>query len=240
MTGKTIRLAVALGSLSLLWTVMAGAQDTPLPIDPAKYPGSIKVACVGDSITEGVGAGAGNSWPEQLGRMLGDKWDVRNFGVSGTTLMRSGDKPYQKQDAFARAKAFNPDVVVIMLGTNDTRPWNWKKFKTDFEADLIDMVNQFAALAGKPRIFVCYPPYIAKGGKYRISEGNTLEEIPVISKVAAEMKLGVIDVHGSLKGKDELIPDNVHPNRAGAGVIADAVFKVLIGKDAPGTEPVNK
>jgi len=240
MDGKTVRLVVALASISVMWPMVAGAKDKSLSINPAEYAAPVKVACVGDSITQGFGAGGGNSWPDQLSKMLGGKWDVKNFGISGTTLMKSGDSPYQRQDAFACAKALNPDVVIIMLGTNDTKPQNWKKFQTDFEADLIDMVRQFATLASKPRIFICYPPYIAKGGNWGINESNTVTEITVVSKVATEMKLGVIDVHGNLKDKDEMIPDNVHPNGAGARVIAATVFKVLTGKDAPAAEPVTK
>ena len=240
MTRNAIRLLVTLASISMAWPLVVVAQERSLPIDPAGYTAPIRVACVGDSITAGVGADAGHSWPDQLRAMLGDTWDVKNFGVSGTTLMKSGDSPYQKQDAFARAKGLNPDVVIIMLGTNDTKPQNWGAFQTDFEADLIDMVKQFASLPGKPRIFICYPPYIAKGGHWGINESDTVAEIPVISKVATAMKLGVIDVHGNLKGKDEMIPDNVHPNSAGARVIAATVFKALTGKDVLAAEAVTK
>lgn len=240
MTGKTIRLVVVFASIALAWNGVMFAKDKASPISPAAYTAPIKVSCVGDSITQGVGAGDKKSWPDQLSKMLGDKWNVNNFGVSGTTLMKSGDSPYQKQDAFANAKALNPDVVIIMLGTNDTKPQNWKNFQTDFEADLTDMVKQFSALPGKPRIFVCYPPYIAKSGNFGINEDNTLKEIPVITKVATALKLGVIDIHGNLKGKDEMIPDNVHPNGAGARVIAATVFKALTGKDAPKDEPEAK
>lgn len=212
--------------------VSAWAQNSA-PIKVDSYKEAIKVACVGDSITQGVGAGRGQSWPDQLRRMLGDKWNVQNFGVSGTTLMNSGDNPYQKQGAFNNAKALNPDVVVIALGTNDTKPQNWKNFKKDFEADYENLVKQFAALPGKPRIFICRPPYIAKNGNWGINDKNTVDEIPVIDKVAKELKLGVIDLHAALKGKDGMIPDNVHPNKDGATAIAEAVFKALTGAAAP-------
>jgi lysophospholipase L1-like esterase len=221
-----VMIAVSVGLPALAW-----AQGSS-PIDIGKYTEPIKLACVGDSITAGVGAGRGRSWPDQVRGMLGEKWNVRNFGVSAKTLMNSGDGPYQKEGAFKAAKDFNPDVVVIMLGTNDTKPQNWKNFKKDFEADYKDMAKQFAETANKPRIFVCYPPYVAKNGNWGINEPNVLEEIPVITKVAKDMKLGVVDVHGALKGKDALIPDNVHPNAEGAKVIASTVFKALTGKEA--------
>ena len=90
MTGRMIRLVVALAAISVMWSVGVGAADKTLFINPAEYAAPVKVACVGDSITEGFGAGRGNSWPDQLGKMLGNKWAVKNFGVGGTTLMKSG------------------------------------------------------------------------------------------------------------------------------------------------------
>jgi lysophospholipase L1-like esterase len=203
------------------------------PVDVAKFDRPVKVACVGDSITQGVGAKRGMSWPSQLGKMLGEKWEVMNFGLSATTLMNSGNKPYQKCGKFKGAMESSPDVVVIMLGTNDTKPNNWKHFEKDYEKDYRDLVNDFAQLESKPRIFVCYPPYIAKDGNWGINEPNTKDQIPVVAKIAKDLKLGVIDVHAALDGKDALIPDKVHPNTEGAALIAQAVFKGLTGKAAP-------
>lgn len=219
---------VGLVAVLTVLPVCALAQDSS-PVQVEKYTAPIKVACVGDSITAGFGAGRGNAWPDQLRKVLGKRWDVRNFGVSGKTLMNSGDSPYQKCGSFQAAKDFGPDVVVIILGTNDTKPQNWANFKKDFEADYRDMVSQFVALPGKPRIYVAYPPYIAHEGSWGINEPNTAEEIPVIAKLAKDMKLGVIDVHGALKGKDDLIPDKVHPNAQGQTVIARAVLAALTG-----------
>jgi len=223
-------LAVMLG-LALAVPCSAVAQDSS-PVKVANFKAPIKLACVGDSITQGVGASGGMSWPDQIAKLLGEKWEVKNFGVSGTTLLNSGDNPYQKQGAFKNAKDFNPDVVVIVLGTNDTKPQNWKN-KSQFVADYTDLVNQFAKLSSKPRVFICYPPYIAADGNFSITEPNTKDEIPMVDKVAKATKAGVIDVHAALVGKDALIPDKVHPNNEGAAEIAKAVFKGLTGTPAP-------
>ena len=230
---RTMRgvLCIIIATACLL-PLRVSAQDSS-PVKVEKYAQPIKLACVGDSITQGVGASGGQSWPDQLSRMLGAKWDVKNFGVSGTTLMKSGDNPYQRQGAFRNAKAFNPDVVVIVLGTNDTKPQNWTNFTQHFETDYRDIVLQFGDLSSKPRIFVCRPPYIAQTGNWGINDPNTVEEIDVIDKVAKDLKSGVIDLHAALKGKDAMIPDHVHPNNDGAAVIARAVFEGLTGKTAP-------
>lgn len=109
----------SIGLLALIMMagrLVAGAS----PVDVGAFPAPVRVACVGDSITAGVGASKGNAYPDQLGRMLGGKWAVMNFGVSGATLLNHGDKPYQKQAAFKKALDSQPNVVIIKLGTNDT------------------------------------------------------------------------------------------------------------------------
>lgn len=220
--------AAVLIALSLVFPLLGSAQDSA-PVKVDAYKGKIKLACVGDSITQGVGAAGGQSWPDQIQKMLGEKWQVRNFGVSGSTLLNSGDKPYQKEGAFKQAIEFAPDVVVIILGTNDTKPQNWAHQDT-FAADYQDLIGKFAALASKPRIFICYPPYIASTGNFGINEANTKAEFPMIDAAAKATRATIIDVHASLVGKDALIPDKVHPNTEGATAIASAVYQGLMGK----------
>lgn len=232
MLNYVTNLLTATAAVAILSATPALAQNNA-PVDVAKFERPVKVACVGDSITQGVGAKRGASWPDQLRGMLGDGWDVKNFGLSATTLMNSGDKPYQNCGKFKGAISFVPDVVVIMLGTNDTKPGNWKHFEKDFERDYRDLVGDFAKLESKPRIFVCYPPYIAKDGNWGINEPDTKAQIPVVTKVAKDLELGIIDVHAALEGKDALIPDKVHPNTEGATLIAESVFRGLTGKVAP-------
>jgi len=66
------------------------------------YSTPVKIACVGDSITEGSGltSPATQSYPARLQRLLGTNYNVRNFGVSGRTLLKQGDFPYWKEPFF--------------------------------------------------------------------------------------------------------------------------------------------
>lgn len=196
----------------------------------AKEPKRQVLACVGDSITQGVGAERGQSWPAQAQKILGKKWRVQNFGLSGTTLMNSGNKPYQKSQQFKDALSSNPDVVVIMLGTNDTKPANWRHSAKDYEADYRDLISDFQKLASKPRIYLCLPPYIAKKGRWGINNEDTKMQIPIIKKIAKNLKLEFINVYAALEGQDHLIPDTVHPNTGGAALIAKAVTTSLISR----------
>ncbi len=191
----------------------------------------IKVACVGDSITEGVGASSPDlCYPSQLSVLLGAGYDVQNFGVSSTTMLDEGDTPYKKKDAYKKALTFVPDVVVIKLGTNDSKPQNMKKIE-GFAASTISLVDAFTTTNPKVKVFLCYPvPVVGKGNFGINNEAVKDTIIPMIQKVADEKKLPVIDLYKALSGHDELIPDRVHPNDEGAKLIAKAVAAAIAPK----------
>lgn len=227
----TSRRTILLLAASCLLSLPVQAADPNAAINPADYDGTIRLACVGDSITAGVGAARGKSYPAQLGGLLGEKWKVGNFGNSGSTLLNSGNKPYQKQKSFSDALKFEPQVVVIMLGTNDTKPGNWKR-KSEFIGDYHDLLGKFAKLSTKPRIFICYPVPVPGKGNFGINEAAIQEQSPMIKKIAEQAKVGVIDMYAALKDHPETLPDRVHPNTAGAGKMAQAAFAALTGKNA--------
>ena len=204
------------------------------PIKPSNYRGPVKVACVGDSITQGTGAAEGKSYPSQLQSLCGDEWKIANFGVSARTLLKNGDFPYWKENAYQEALKLEPDVVIIMLGTNDTKPHNWK-FEAEFVGDYTALVKSFQVLPSKPKIYLCRPCPVPEPGNFEINEANIKEEIRRINKLVKDLNLGMIDMHKALEGKPELLPDRVHPNTEGAGEMAKAAFKVLTGKRAPET-----
>ena len=218
-------LLVSLFALTL--TTFLHAADSVVP----KADGTpIRLACVGDSITQGAGAGKGMAYPTQLQALLGVGWEIGNFGVSGRTLLRKGDHPYWKEAAYTKALDFKPDAVIIMLGTNDTKPQNWKH-KAEFEGDYRDLVKSFLDLPSKPRVFICRPVPVPGKGNFGINDTALQEQMPVYAKLAEELKVDVIDMFAALDGKPELLPDRVHPNAAGAGEMAKAAAKALTGKD---------
>ena len=189
----------------------------------------IKVACVGDSITQGSGAQKGKSYPAQLQALLGEGYQVGNFGVSGRTLLKQGDFPYWKENKYKAALAMEPAIVIIMLGTNDTKPQNWK-FEAEFDADYRELVKSFQSLKSRPKVFVCRPVPVPGKGNFGINEENIQKEIPRVDALAKELGCGVIDMHAALEKFPEMLPDRVHPNTAGAGEMAKAAAKAITGK----------
>jgi acyl-CoA thioesterase-1 len=221
-----IRIALfVVAALAFLQTGWARADD--------KVGSVAKIACVGDSITYGAGIKdrEHQSYPAQLQGLLGKEYVVKNFGVSGATLLKNGDKPYWKEKAFAAAKEFGPDIVIIKLGTNDTKPQNWKH-KDEFAADAKALVEEFAALPSKPKIYLCHP-VPAFPGNFGIRDEVIKNEVnPQVDQVVMETKATVIDLYAALADQAKLFPDKVHPNAEGAGMMAGVIYKVLTGKEA--------
>jgi acyl-CoA thioesterase-1 len=227
---------VATAAFLLLLVVPAAAADrgpATGPVNRADYKQRVRVACVGDSITFGSGVKDRevNNYPAQLGRMLGDKWEVRNFGVSGATMLKKGDKPYDKEKAYTQALEWKPDVVVIKLGTNDSKPQNWKH-KHDFAADARAMALAFREVDPAARVFLCLPVPAYPGNFGIRDEVIRGEAVPVLREVARETNATLVDLYAALSDKKEMFPDKVHPNAEGATVIAKTVYKALTGKDA--------
>ena len=202
----------------------------------------VRVACVGDSIT--FGSGLHRTYPAQLGRWLGTNYDVRNFGVSATTLLHRGDYPYIGRPAYTNALAFQPDIVVIDFGANDSKhPGdgsldatnavnNWQH-KSDFIGDYKEMIAAFRKTNLATKIFICYPTPDFPG-RWGINEKTIRDEmIPMIRAVADETGATVIDLHSALAGKADLFPDTVHPNNEGAKLMAAEIFRALTGKSPP-------
>jgi len=191
-----------------------------------------KVACVGDSITYGAGIEerAENSYPVQLGRILGDRWEVRNFGVNAATLLKKGDKPYWSLPDYSAALAFNPDVVIIKLGTNDSKPQNWK-YKDEYVSDYVELIRSFQELESSPNVWICYP-VPAYPGRWGITDTVMKDEvIPLIDEVSRQTRAEIINLYAALSDKAELFPDSVHPNAAGAKIMAEVIAEKIKGRN---------
>ena len=203
------------------WSACEAAREAPK-----------RIACVGDSITFGAAIKdrVKNCYPAQLGRMLGEKFEVRNFGVNGATLLKKGDKPYWKLKAYSNVRDFQPEVVVIKLGTNDSKPHNWKH-KEEYVADYVELIESFRKLESKPAVWVCYP-VPAYPGRWGITDKVMKEEVmPRVDEVAKKSGCKVIDLYSALSDKKEMFPDLVHPNAKGATLIAGAVSSAIkVGK----------
>lgn len=191
--------------------------------------GAIRVACIGNSITDGFGIGMApvKGYPAQLQKKLGDNYEVKNFGVSARTMMNKGDLPYMNELAWRDAKAFNPSVVVIKLGTNDTKTHNWTKGAEEFQQSMQAMIDTLKALPSKPKIYLCSPIPALKDS-WTINDSVIVNgEMPVIQKLAKKNKCSFVDLHTAFTFADMMQRDGIHPTAKGAGKIADIIYTAL-------------
>ncbi|MBN1515671.1 hypothetical protein JXA32_03780 [Candidatus Sumerlaeota bacterium] len=206
----------------------------------ADQPAPKKVACVGDSITYGmtIKDRVKDCYPAQLALALGEKWSVQNFGVNKATLLKKGDYPYWSFEQYKAALEFQPDLVIIMLGTNDSKPENWKN-KDKFVPNYIELIDSFQQLESQPTVWICYP-VPAYPGRWGITDKVIKEEVmPLIDEAAVKTNVKVIDLHEALSGQQEMFPDAVHPNPAGAKMIAETISAIITGNEPQRAEEEN-
>lgn len=200
---------------------------------PKKQVQKIKVACVGNSITYGTGIEDREhfSYPVQLQKMLGEKYQVGNFGKPGATLLNHGHRPYMQQEEFKEAMAFKGDIAVIHLGINDTDPRNWPNYRDEFVKDYLSLMDSLRSANPKVRFILARMTPIADRHPRFISgtklwHGEIQEAFQTVARVSgAEL----IDFHVPLYPYPYLLPDAIHPNPEGAGILAKTVYGGITG-----------
>jgi len=194
------------------------------------------LACLGDSITYGHGVAdpSSQAWPALLQTKLGADWNVVNLGVSGTTLLDEGGYPYRSTGNVERAKQLNPDVAIIMLGTNDAADssWNRDAYRNQLAA-LMDELK--GASSYDVQLVLMAPPCTFYGEApakrhVGINDRIGVEIRAVVRELAAEKGAGYVDLFAFTEGHPEWFPDHLHPDEAGNRAIADYVFSQLEGQ----------
>lgn len=194
---------------------------------------TIKVACVGNSITYGatIENREINCYPAQLAALLGSGYVVRNFGRSGTTLLSKGDYPYIAYDEYQEAMKFQPDWVFIKLGTNDTKPAN-RVFLDDFVQDYKKLIDTFNQLPSHPRIVLLSPvPAFIEGDRGITAAVISDNILPKVRQVAFETGTEIVNLYNLLIDSPALFTDGIHPSGAGATVIAQRIYDYILTKN---------
>lgn len=193
----------------------------------------IKVACVGNSVTYGYGHKnpAETSYPTQLQQLLGDDYEVRNFGHSGATLLNKGHRPYTTLPEYKAALEFAPDIIVIHLGLNDTDPRNWPNYRDEFFGDYTGIIDSFrkAHPDGNPKIIVCrMTPIFHWHRRFKSGTRDWYWQIQEkIEEIAQHENLELVDLSRYLYSRPDLMPDALHPDAEGAAIIAKQVYSAI-------------
>lgn len=194
----------------------------------------IKVACVGNSITYGANIAnrEQNSYPAQLQAYLGQDYEVVNFGVNGHTLLNKGDLPYTASVQYPKSLEFNPDIVLIKLGTNDSKPQN-RRYFSDFAADYKALIDSYRNLDSKPEIILLTPI------RCFLPEGSEIDSafiadriVPAVKQTAYDNDLELINLQYIFgdRWQSHILPDMLHPSAIGAGIMAQKIGDYLIDR----------
>lgn len=186
-----------------------------------------RIACVGDSITWGftIVNRRKYSYPALLQQRLGAEYEVRNFGYNDASARFDADTPYVKKSVYQESLAWNPDVVLLMLGSNDTKKRNWDPeiFRRDYKR----IVESYLKLPSQPRVIliapiqIFQPMHIPLLGLYTETMENGVR--PAIRELAAEMGLELVDLV-NLFTDSKYMMDGVHPQREGARMLEEAIY----------------
>ncbi|MEM6330146.1 MAG: GDSL-type esterase/lipase family protein [Planctomycetota bacterium] len=187
-----------------------------------------RVACVGGSITFGLGLEdrRRDCYPAVLQRLMGPGYLVRNFGYSGAAAGRGANEPYWQTPSFTAACRFTPGVVLLALGTNDAQHANLPVLD-DFADEYLALIAHFQALPTAPAVIAVSPPPVFEPlPEIDIPSLDAVVRLAVL-QVASSAGLRVVDAYTPLVARPDLFPDNLHPNAAGAQILAEAAAEAL-------------
>lgn len=188
-----------------------------------------KVVCVGASITYGafIPQRETNSFPGQLQQLLGEDYEVVNYGVNSTTMSRNGNYPYWKTDQYRQALQSMPDIVFIDLGANDSKLLNRNKLD-DLKQDSKDMITSFQELPSHPRVILLLPIVSFVTDTTGIWDSVISGTItPKLRGAAYEKQVELIDMRPLLVNHPEMLPDQIHPDAAGSAIMARRLYQVI-------------
>lgn len=197
----------------------------------------VRMAMIGNSITYGalLTDPSTECYPARLSILLseihGDTCDVQNYGVSGRTMMRSAENPIWTESSFETAIKSVPDICLIMLGTNDSKPYRWEAWGDEFLDDYMAMIDTFLFRNPYTEFIVCYPPPIWEGHPYGTTFDNSHNDsvlinciIPVIDTVVTRTGALLVDFHTPFLDSVDLFPDKLHPGAEASKMMAEILF----------------
>jgi len=192
--------------------------------------GKTRIACAGSSNTDG--------WPGTLNYtpysyflqfQLGASYEVMNFGKFNTTATFSMDDPYVMNVQYRSLMMSEPDIVVLKLGGNDSKDYNWNAHGQDFRKDYSVLVDRILNLETKPVLILCTPTRYFPDNPFEVLLEEIVpdEIIPQISEVAEERNLKLLDFYNLLKDLSYYDKDHVHLNNKGHEAAAGIVFEAI-------------
>lgn len=197
-----------------------------------------EVACIGDSITLGVGSDGGRDYPEYLQELLGEEYQVYNYGVKGRAILPDSRHPYQRESCYQTSREQKADLYLIMFGSNDIWEESWDK--DIFGQELERFVRSYQEVSEHTCVYLIKPPeYFPKEGDVQGQQKKLLMQdlYESIDEAAQTTGCGVIDLYSLTKDHPGWFADEVHPNAQGYEKIAEYIYQCVFAENGVnGTE----
>lgn len=218
-------------AIALLLSLIMAATCFAIPTF-ADTQEKIRVACVGDSITDGDMSTDRTitSYPPHLQTFLGDEYEVKNFGASGHAALKNVGfvQSYWKNAKYQASLDFNPNIVIIMLGTNDVID---PKYTDEvYKADMKALIDSYKALPSNPEIYIATAPACYTDETNKRAERIQTVLLPVQKQIAEENGCKLVDINAKTQNMKDYFADGLHPNDAGYLKFAQFMYEDVFNK----------
>ena len=210
----------------------------------------MKILCLGDSISAGIGGTSGNSYPDIMCRKLkkkGIKAEVINNGRPGDSTRDFYEFLELSSNTVSNFSKLIPwfkpqlcyDLIILMLGTNDCRTDNWVESEDSigFLSKTIDLITSW--VKSRKHIIICTiipladpMPKKIVGGAHNWKQDKIEEELnPGIKVLANKKRVSYFDVHTQFQeeidsGMD--LYDGIHPYNNGYRFIGNLIAEYIV------------
>ncbi len=224
--GVSLSAALAVTGLSAGMVSASAAEPTE----------KVKVACVGDSITQGQGTNL--NWPDNLQNMLGDRYEVKNFGKGGSRVREywphdnnQYNDYWYKSEQYIGSTEYDADIVIVMMGTNDGYFNEAGEAKDYFATDYTKMIQPY--LENGSKIYITTPTHAYAGTHTRVNDEIYNEVVALQKSLQAqypEQIMDLVDMNRLTDGMPECFPDGLHGNTGGYAAIASNFYEQIFQK----------
>jgi acyl-CoA thioesterase-1 len=201
------------------------------PKQPENQP-ILKIALIGDQMVLGekMNDAETDAYPVQLQSLLGEKYILKTFAVNNATVLRKGNQPIWGDTLFQDAQDFQPDIVIIHLGWNDTKIRNWWKYGDEFIINYSEMIDTFAALKSKPKVILCRPTRIFDIVNSMNDSTLLVGVLPNIDSLGVRKKLETIDLYRILGQRGDLFKHGIYPNKLACRIMAETIYDAIVNE----------
>lgn len=194
----------------------------------------VTVACVGDSLTRreiSLKENARCDYPTILKELLGENYEVTNYGVAGTCVQIDLDAPYRNTSKYTESVEAEADILIIMLGSNDI--WYGGLEKEDaFYKQYSELLDSYLQSENTSKIYLCTLPTSHVENQLEFGEGEVADlkkASAIIRRIAKEEGCAVIEMNEITSEHPEWYDeDKIHFNNYGAEGIAEIIYQSII------------